>query len=152
MRWKKGAEPHSQHFLTKGDYHSAAPDQTGKRWEVFVSGKDSMCFTIDDDITASRIQVPLAPFISGNWVHVVAVRDFNAKQLRMYADGKRLLPTDPSKANVDGVDRTGDISNPQRLTIGDAYLSDNPFPGDMDDVRVYLGVLSDAEIAKLARG
>ena len=34
-----GALPHSQHIITKGDYHSAAPDQTGKRWEMFMSSR-----------------------------------------------------------------------------------------------------------------
>ena len=148
MRWKKGTAPHSQHFITKGDYHSAAPDQTGRRWELFVS-KSSMCFTIDDDVTASRLQVPLEPFISGQWVHVVAIRDIEKKQLRLYADGVALPPLQPEKAAVNGTDQTGDISNPQRLTIGDAYLCDNPFPGDMDDIRIYLGVLSDEQIAAL---
>ena len=150
MRWKKCVAPHSQHFLTKGDYHSAAPNQTGKRWEIFVSGRNSMCFTIDDDVVASRIQVPLEPFITGKWVHVVAIRDMAKKQLQFYANGVPLLPTNPEKAAIDGVDRTGSIANPQRLTIGDAYLCDNPFAGDMDDIRIYLGTLTERQIADMA--
>jgi hypothetical protein len=150
MKWRVGTKPHSQHVITKGDYHSAAPDQTGKRWEIFVSSADTLSFTIDDNVEASRIEAPLAPFIIGDWVHVVAIRDVTAKQLHLYANGTRLAPVKPGDVRVNGTDRSGDISNPQRLTIGDAYLCDNPFPGGLDDLRVYLGVLSDREIAKLA--
>jgi len=151
MQWKVGTKPHSQHLITKGDYHSAAPDQTGKRWEVFVSSADTMSFTIDDDVVASRIEVVLAPFITGKWVHVVAVRNVAKKQLHLYANGKLLAPTKPEDERVNGTDRSGDISNPQRLTIGDAYLCDNPFPGGLDDIRVYLGALSDKQIADLGK-
>ncbi|MBL7186923.1 MAG: DUF1593 domain-containing protein [Phycisphaerae bacterium] len=42
------------------------------------------------------------------------------------------------------------MSNPQRLTIGDAYLCDNPFAGDLDDIRIYLGALTDQQIADIA--
>ena len=150
MKWKPGTHPHSQHLITKGDYHSAAPDQTGKRWEIFVAG-DTMSFTIDDDIEASRNIVPLAPFSTGQWVHIAAVRDVPQKQLRLYANGKLLAPIKPDDEKTNGTDRSGDISNPQRLTIGDAYLCDNPFPGGLDDLRVYLGALSDKQIAAAAK-
>jgi len=149
MRWKKGVLPHSQHIITKGDYHSASPDQTGKRWEMYMSS-GGVCFIIDDDVNKSQIRVPLDIFITGEWVHVVALRDTRNKQLRLYANGMLQQSTNPDKPSTNGTDITGDISNPQRLTIGDAYLLDNPFPGDLDDLRIFRSVLTEKQIIDLA--
>lgn len=156
MRWNKAVAPHGQHLITKGDYEASKPGETGKRWEIYVSSAETLCFTIDDNVKASRIQVALAPFSTGEWVHLTVVRDTAAKQLRFYANGVLLAPSVPEKSagskrsDRTGVDITGSIANPQRLTIGDANSLDNPYPGDLDDLRLYRSALTEAQIAELA--
>ena len=68
----------------------------------------------------------------------------------LYANGILQESTNPEKQSMNGTDISGDISNPQRLTIGDAYLQDNPFPGDLDDIRIFRSVLTEQQIIDLA--
>ncbi len=150
MCWPKGMMVSSERFFTKGDYSSAEPGQTGKRWELWISNHKHMTFGVDDDVYSSRLKVPIAPFITGEWVHVVAMRDTKDRQLKLYANGVRQQAIDQSEKSG-GVDKTGSISNPQRLTIGDAYVLDAPFGGELDDIRIFRCALTDEQIASLAK-
>ena len=150
MRWPKDMMVSSERFFTKGDYESSEPGQTGKRWELWISNHKHMTFGVDDDVYSSRLKVPLAPFITGDWVHVVAIRDTKNNQLKLYANGVRQQAIDATAKSC-GIDKTGSISNPQRLTIGDAYVLDAPFGGDLDDVRIFRSALTDEQIAILGK-
>jgi len=149
LRWPKDFSPSSEHIICKGDYSAGAPNQTGKRWELYIANHENMTFVIDDDDVASRLKVRIDPFITGDWVHVVMVRDTEQKQLKLYADGVLLKSIEPGNFSSNGIDRTGNISNPQRLTIGDAYLCDNPTEGGLDDLRIFRLALTDEQIADL---
>jgi hypothetical protein len=150
MRWPKGQNVFSERFLTKGDYDASQPGQTGKRWEIYISDHENMTFVIDDGVgDSSRLKVPLAPYITGEWVHVVAVRDTESKVLRLYADGVLLKSIEPDNPRSNGIDVSGDISNPQRLTIGDAFVLDAPFGGDLDDIRIFRTALTQKQISAI---
>jgi concanavalin A-like lectin/glucanase superfamily protein len=79
--------------------------------------------------------------VVGQWVHLVGVYDPVAGQARLYVNGVMAgrIPAEPVW-NAGG-----------RLTIGFARWNGGSdwFPGDVDDVRVYQGVLPASEIAKL---
>ena len=45
---------------------------------------------------------------------------------------------------------TGSISNPQNLFIGDASRLDNPFQGELDDIRIFRFALTEQQIAYIA--
>lgn len=149
MRWPKGKKPFYEHLLTKGDYDVNKEGETGKRWEITFVGGRAVCFNIDDNINRSSLLVSLDEFVTGDWVHVVMVRDTENKQIRAYANGilqKSIKPYDPF---YDGVDRVGNISNPQDLYIGDASRVDNPFEGEMSDIRIYKSVLTQEQIINI---
>lgn len=73
---------------------------------------------------------------TGTWVHLTAVYDHRAGQLRLYRNG--LL--------VSGVPCTYVWNSTGKFTIGKALHGDF-WPGDVDDVRVWNRVLSPAEIS-----
>ena len=79
--------------------------------------------------------------IGSTWRHVAAVRQRG--RLRLYLDGKLCAtsqPLDPAQY---------DISNDRPMLIG--FGARNYFQGAMDDLRVYRGALSAAEVAGLWR-
>ena len=150
MRWPKGVKPGHQHLLTKGDYEADVEGETGKRWEITLIGI-GVCFNIDDDVNRSSLLAPFDAFITGEWVHVVMVRDTKSKRIRAYVDGVQQKSIRPYDKYFDGVDRVGNISNPQNLFIGMASRLDNPFLGEIDDIRIYKSALTPQQIAKIAK-
>ncbi len=137
-----------QRWIIKGS-HSNDPN-TGKRYELFHHNSNVVRFVIDDDNTKSRIVVDDAPFISGEWVHVVAVRDTQQGQLSLYADGVKLNSLNPASESDNGTDLTGNISNGEQLRIGESTVDGGSvMTGDIDDVCIYATALSADDIANL---
>ncbi|GAB2873298.1 LamG domain-containing protein [Streptomyces deserti] len=84
----------------------------------------------------------------GGWVHVVAVFDSVNRSVKLYLSGER-------QGDEDGVFSEETFQPTGPLTVGGARRHDNgewgnALPGQLDDLRVYAGVLSDAEITRLA--
>ena len=84
--------------------------------------------------------------VVGKWVHLAGMLTAD-KKLKLYVDGKltataeakRLIGSDPAQAMQIGADG--------ETAVGD-YTSPLPFTGLIDEVRVYYGTVSDAEIAR----
>ncbi len=122
----------------KGTIGSGAFPGSGKRYELYRKNADFR-FAIDDDSTKSEISIATTNFCTGNWVHIVAVRDTSANQIRLYADGV-LRGT--------ATDNTGSISQTEPL-----YLADGVFTnGAIDDVRVYSYALTQEQITEIYNG
>ena len=153
MRWPKERVPRHEHMISKGDYASAALDETGKRWEIIMDGRKGLCFNIDDDVNKSQILAPTDDITTGEWVNIVCVRDTKDKLLKVYVNGVLQDSPMPDNDDYDGIDRTtSSISNPQQLIIGDSKRLDNPFAGELDDIRIFRSTLTGAQVAKLAAG
>lgn len=150
VRWTKGAAPRHEHILCKGDYQTSVAGESGKRWEINLSPR-GLSFIVDDDVEKSQIEVPHATVLDGQWHHIVAIRDTQNKRLKLLVDGKPLNSTEPANVLYNGVDRTGDISNPRELIIGDSSRRDNLLPGELADIRIYRAALTDAQAAAVAR-
>ncbi len=151
MRWPENLRSGHEHILAKGDYDSSLPDETGKRYEIFISG-GHLLFSIDDANQMSQIQVSLEPYITGEWVHVAAVRDTEDRRLRLYANGVLLPPSNPGNPGNDGRENSGSIENQHGLVIGDAVRKGSPFQGDIDDLRLYRAALTHNQVAAIASG
>jgi len=127
-------------FIQKGTYGSGS--ESGKRYELlYKSGQ--MRFVIDDDSTKTQLETSSGPFLTGDFVHVAAVRDTAADVLRIYADGNPVA-TKP--------DSTGSISQTESMTIGNDFQLDNGFAGRIDDVALFRRALTPLEIKYLASG
>jgi len=127
----------SGRYIVKGSWN--AP-KSGKRYEVFHHSSGEVRFSIDDDSVKSRVQLPDDEFVTGNWVHVVAVRDTANDELRLYANGE---------LKGSAVDETGDISQDEEMFIGGTVDENSFFDGFMDEVAIYNRVLSEEEILAL---
>ncbi|WP_461012106.1 LamG-like jellyroll fold domain-containing protein [Streptomyces capparidis] len=84
----------------------------------------------------------------GGWVHVAGVYDAVTQSAKLYVTGQR-------QGDEDGVHVADTFQPTGPLTIGRARRHDtgtfgNHLPGQLDDLRVYTGVLSEAEITQLA--
>lgn len=93
-------------------------------------------------ITSEQVNPP------GNWIHVVGVYDSVNRSIKLYLAGER-------EGSEDGVLVEGIFQSEQPLMVGQARRHDtgamgNQLFGQLDDMRVYSGVLSDAEISQLA--
>jgi hypothetical protein len=106
-------------------------------------GTGAWTFNIHDGTTARAVNFASAPRLN-QWVHLVAVRDAGANQIRAYLNGALAGTT----ANA-----TLSLSNTFPLRIGKAHgASDYPFKGQIDDVRIYNRVLTTAQITALTSG
>jgi len=125
-------------LMTKGT--TGAPG-TGKRYTIFHKG-DRMRFEIDNDISKSSLSLSDANFISGEWVHLVAIRDSVNDELLMYADGV-LLGT--------AQDTSDDISSGEDMYIGNSppIYGNNVSPADIDDVRIFSAALTPYQISEI---
>jgi hypothetical protein len=121
------------------------------------SGPAHWCFAMvdaDSNNTVFRLAYGAATLTSadvGKWVHMVAVYDRPAQELRMYADGVLI-------ATAARTQTPWQANGP--LSVGRAWWSDPTtvpqgvdwWPGDIDDVRVYAGVLTPETIAMIDDG
>lgn len=122
----------------KGTIGSGAFPGSGKRYELYRKDANFR-FAIDDNVTKSEISIAATNFCTGNWVHIAAVRDTAANQIRLYADGV-LKGT--------ATDSTGSISQTEPL-----YLADGVFTnGAIDDVRIYRYALTQEQITEIYNG
>jgi hypothetical protein len=110
---------------------------SGKRYEIYRKNTNFR-FAVDDDVIKSELSLATTNFATDRWVHVVAVRDAVARQLRLYANGVL-------QGSV--ADRTGSISQTEGLYIGDTTMA-----GSIDDVRVYQYALTTAQIGAIYNG
>ncbi|WP_307813131.1 LamG domain-containing protein [Streptomyces sp. N35] len=84
----------------------------------------------------------------GGWIHVVGVFDSANQSAKLYLTGER-------QGDEEGVFVNDVFQNTGPVMIGGARRHDNgewgnALPGQLDDMRVYAGVLSEAEITQLS--
>jgi len=124
-------------LFLKGTTGSGAWPGSGKRYELYR--KDTTFrFCVDDDVVKTEIQVPVTDICTGDWVHIVAVRDTAADQLKLYVNGSPVSSI---------ADSTGSITQTEPLYIGWAMSG-----GAVDDLRIYRYALSSDEIMEIYLG
>ncbi len=129
-------------YLIKGSHNEeGGADHTGKRYEVFLNPvSDQFRFSIDDNVTKSVTRSDMDLFVTGNWVHVAAIRDRSEEVIKLFADGE-LKST--------SADLTGDISQEESLFIGFCKDFGSHFHGYLDEVRIFNYALHPDEIREL---
>ncbi|MFN0102799.1 MAG: LamG domain-containing protein [Bryobacteraceae bacterium] len=83
-----------------------------------------------------------AKLIDGQWHHVAGT--FDGKQMRLYIDGKKV-----SELEQEGKLAAG---KPTIGSIGAYNGRHEPFNGGIDDMRVYIGALTEEQVAQLVAG
>ncbi|MFC2138917.1 glycoside hydrolase family 88 protein, partial [Bacteroidota bacterium] len=129
-------------YVIKGSHvKNDTINNSGARYEVFSNPQtNQLRFSIDDNIVKSRVTMDLDVVFTDDWIYIVAVRDTDNKELRIYKN--RLLKARSS-------DETGDISQEEDLYFGYCEDIGSYLHGSLDDVRLYNYVLSNQEIDSL---
>ncbi|TGE03868.1 cellulose binding domain-containing protein [Hymenobacter fodinae] len=140
----------SAYLLCKGSItRSATTGATGKRFNIEFKNKQFR-FAIDDDKNKDELQIGGAPFFTGEWVHVVALRDVATKKIQVYLNGV-LVKEMTTKAL--GIGEASDliVGNIGELEFISSANSPAPYKGALDELRVYNYALSKSEIADLMK-
>lgn len=114
-----------------------------KRYGVYYDHLDhQVVFEISNDETASMAMAPDTNFITGEWVHVVAVRNTITDSLLLYADTKLLGAA---------YENTDDIPHVDQIIIGASHYSweNTYFEGALDDIRIYKYAMNDEDIKSI---
>ena len=139
-----GNSSQSRYLLHKGSHSSEIAGNTGS-WFGLEYKNGRLYFGVDDDVTKSLAEGSATSYFDGNWHHVVAVRDVENAQLRLYIDGELF---------ASGEDKTGAIAGEEALVIGNVNINfDAPFIGSIDEFTLYNDALTEIEIkAKYEHG
>ncbi len=154
--WIKTTQPLITGDVGKGTLFSNGGDRAGGiRYTLTYNETTAGYVTLvmDDNVTKYVVENRPTLVNDGQWHHVVGVRD--GTQQRIYIDGQ------PEGTNAT-LTATYDLSGTSQFgaLIGAAYSAADLPPndiikkleGNVDDVFVWRGVLSDADIAQLASG
>jgi Concanavalin A-like lectin/glucanases superfamily len=127
---------------------ATAVSQNGSAFSSFVLSTNgtSWAFAVHSaDVNSPTLYRAVASGTApaGEWTHLAGVYDAGVHQMLLYVNGQQVA----SLADVHPYNSTG------TLDLGRARVSSSWgdwWPGDVDAVHVYLGALSDAQIADLA--
>ena len=145
----------SSYLLCKGSItRNATTGATGKRFDIEFKNRQ-LRFAIDDDNDANgggkdELQTDGTPFFTGDWVHVVAIRDTATKKLIVYRNGSFVKDQAVTKAN-------SGIGEASALVIGNIgeleflTTTNNPaaYRGMLDELKVFNYALTAAEVLEL---
>ncbi|MFD2036842.1 LamG-like jellyroll fold domain-containing protein [Belliella marina] len=140
--WMKASEQTTQAYMIhKGTFVKSEITGGTGQWYGIEIKNGAMRFAVDDDITKSELSVPMTQFLTGEWEHVVAVRDTDTKMLKLYRNAKLVGQTaDNTKLSI------GQLES---IVLGNTKNLDTPFLGVMDEVKLYNFGLDENEIMEL---
>ncbi|HSC38835.1 MAG TPA: LamG-like jellyroll fold domain-containing protein, partial [Chitinophagaceae bacterium] len=148
----------SAYLLCKGSItNNPATGATGHRFDIEFKNKQ-LRFAIDDDNDVNgggkdELQTDGIPFFTGDWVHVVVIRDSANKKLQCFLNGMLVKETAVTKANS-GIGEASAfiIGNIGELEFLSTTNKPAPYKGALDELRVYNYALTLPEIINLFYG
>ncbi|WP_143436415.1 LamG-like jellyroll fold domain-containing protein [Hymenobacter crusticola] len=141
----------SAYLLCKGSItRNATTGATGKRFNIEFKNKQ-LRFAIDDDKNKDELQATGAPFFTGDWVHVAALRDVPNKKLQLYLNGVFVKET-TTKALGIGEASALIVGNIGELEFLSTANQPAPYKGALDELKVFNFALTPAQISQLAAG
>ncbi|MEN9907347.1 MAG: Polysaccharide lyase family 1 [Bacteroidota bacterium] len=142
----------SSYILCKGSItKNTTTGATGKRFDVEIKN-NQFRFAIDDDKVKTELTSTLAAtkYYTGDWVHVVIMRDVTAKKLKLYTNGVF------TNELADGTGTAVGIGEPTDLVVGNigvlelyANTTPAPYKGKIDELKIFNYALSASEIAAI---
>ncbi|MGQ1945664.1 LamG-like jellyroll fold domain-containing protein [Geofilum sp. OHC36d9] len=143
--WFKSPGNIADSYLFHKGMHDAVNGGNGK-WIGIQYKSNILTFAIDDNANKSNLDIANAnQWFNDEWHHLACVRNKDDNKLLVYIDG---MPVG-SRSDI----TTGGVGVTTDLILGncDGYYN-TPFPGNMDDVRIYSSALSSDEIHDLHAG
>ena len=113
-------------------------------WQAETDGGGGVIWNIRSG-NGQNSEIQTNNIFSGNnsWRHLVFLRDTQTQELRAYVDGELSINpggTAGSEADVNSLAGGGDFG------VGAESNGSNPFPGEIDDLRLYDAALSDEDV------
>ncbi|WP_267402635.1 MULTISPECIES: LamG-like jellyroll fold domain-containing protein [unclassified Chryseobacterium] len=136
----------SLYVLCKGSFtKNTNTGATGKRFNVEIKG-GQLRYAIDDDVTKKEITSPIANYFTGDWVHVVIMRDIATHKMRIYRNG--ILVAEGDETAVTGIGEESDlvIGNIGELEFLSTVNSPAPYKGAIDELKMYNYALSATDV------
>jgi len=115
-------------------------------WSLLRVNTEAYRFYIRNSTDGTVTATSDAVFRDTNWHHVVGVYDGSA--VRVYVDGTEADSTPPSATSIIPAE-SKEVCIGDTGTSGGTCTTLNPFPGLIDDVRIYSRALTAAEISAL---
>lgn len=147
----------SAYLMCKGSItRNATTGATGKRFNIEFKS-NQLRFAIDDDGDPTggkdELATPIAPFYTGDWVHVVAIRDTTERKLKIYANGALMKEQAITKA-LSGIGESSALilGNIGELEFLASTNTPAPYKGALDDLKIYNYPLTLTEIVTLYYG
>ncbi|QDH80543.1 T9SS type A sorting domain-containing protein [Echinicola soli] len=140
--WLKSTDGSSQSYLIHKGTFSAneSTGGTGQWYGIEIKDGD-LRFAIDDNHDKTQLSTSASPIFTGEWVHLVAMRDTEEDVLRLYINGEEI------KEVGDGTDLS--IGQEEPIILGNSNGFGTPFRGNIDEVRLYNKSLSAQEVLEL---
>ena len=141
--WFKSSGGAVDWYLIHKGSHAAnsATGATGKWFGIQynkLGSNDRLTWGIDDNVTKTDINITGSGYFNNAWHHLVAIRDVENDQLKLYVDGV---------LKGSKIDATGNIAQTENIVIGNTNVNFvNAFGGAIDDVSIYKGALTAEEI------
>ncbi|HEY4328606.1 MAG TPA: LamG domain-containing protein [Phycisphaerae bacterium] len=118
---------------------------------IDYNGHGFDAFVTDDSLARTRVSVPLDPFPKPDeWIHLALAWD-ETRGIRFYINGKLAASNETTAVFNTGLDQFGPHS---RIISPHQVQSDYNFirGGDLDELRIYDRMLTDQDVATLAKG
>ncbi len=139
--WYKSPGTISDTYLLHKGMHDTSNGGEGK-WYGIQYKNSNLYFAVDDNVTKSVIGVSGSSYFDDEWHFITCVRNVDEDMLYLYMDGSKIGET---ADNTGGIGETGD------LIIGNCNGNFNtPFPGLLDELKIYPLALSAAEVQSLS--
>lgn len=139
----------SAYLLCKGSItKNAGTGATGKRFDIEFKNKQFR-FAIDDDINKDELQADGLPFFTGDWVHVVVIRDVANKKLQLYRNGSLVKELSGIKSVGIGEASALIIGNIGELEFLATSNAPAPYKGMLDELKLFNYTLTPAEVLAL---
>ena len=140
--WMKASGLDGQAYLFhKGSFEENASTGASGKWYGLELEGNNIRFAVDDNISKSAVTADNTDFLTGEWVHVVVVRDRESKSLRIYRNG--VLVKEERDYTLNSLTQT------DPLIIGNSAELAAPFKGGLDEVKLFNYALSPSEIGGL---
>ncbi len=139
--WMKNSDYTTPAYVFhKGSFEAGANGRTGK-WYGLELKDNNIRFGVDDNVIKSEVSADATNFNQDDWLHVVAIRNVEEGELKLYINGEPIATT---------VDNTsGSIEHTGAFYIGNSSQQNAPYKGILDEMKIFSHPLSAAEVAGL---
>ncbi|MBD8489520.1 T9SS type A sorting domain-containing protein [Echinicola sp. CAU 1574] len=140
--WLKSSNPTSQSYLIhKGTFSANATTGGTGQWYGIEIKDGNLRFAVDDNEDKTELSTTADPIFSGEWTHLVAIRDRQEGVLKVYINGEKVNETNDRTKNS--------IGQLEPIILGNSNGFGTPFRGYIDEVKLFNKRLTDQEVLEL---